>query len=272
MYFLIALAVLLVAFIFFLIIIHINAYKYEILYYDVNDEIKVKQDNDFKGVKIIFFSDLHLGLHLKEKELRKIVNTLKELDGDVYIFGGDLTGDFILNYYDENKISDCFAPLKDKVCLSIYGNHEFKVYKHSSKDYTEKVINLLKAMNFKLLDNESYHYQKDDIEINFIGLQETHYHPLEKVTLADKNNIILVHQGDTFDEIDGSYLMISGHSHGGQIKLPIYYTPKNGKKYLKGHYHQDNKDLIVSKGLGCNLIKARFRAKCDIVVLDYERK
>jgi len=80
----------------------------------------------------------------------------------------------------------------------------------------------------------------------------------------------MVHQGDYFDNINGVDIVLSGHTHGGQIRLPFcppIYNPKHGKKYLKGAYKKNQQYLIVSKGIGCNMLNYRFLAPSDIIEL-----
>ena len=71
-----------------------------------------------------------------------------------------------------------------------------------------------------------------------------------------------MHKPDTFDDIKqyNFNLVLAGHSHNGQIRLPIYgaiLTPKGAKKYYKPHYKIDNTDMYISSGIGNTVIDYR---------------
>ena len=63
-------------------------------------------------------------------------------------------------------------------------------------------------------------------------------------------------------------LILSGHTHGGQVNLLGYvpYTPWGSGKYLKGMYDQNNTKIYVSKGIGTTFLPIRFGAKAEIAV------
>ena len=236
--------------------------KIEKLFFLYKNGKCLKKDNDqIKGEKIVFFSDLHLGKIQKKKEIKKKIQFLASLDASLYIFGGDLVGENIKKYYTIADIKEIFKPLEKKKCLAVLGNHEFK---SNNKIAYDEIKDYYKAGNFIVLEDEIYNFK----DLNIYGLKDGNNFPLKYKTIND-NGLVILHEGDLFDKISGNFLMLSGHSHGGQIKIPFSYKPINGKKYLAGLYTCDNKSLIVSKGLGCNLFKMRFNAKCDIIIIDY---
>lgn len=229
-----------------------------------NGKCLKKTNRQINGEKIVFFSDLHLGKIQKKKEIKEKIRFISSLDASLYIFGGDLVGENIKKYYSITDIKDIFKPLENKRCIAILGNHEFKSNNKISYDEIKKYY---AACNFIVLEDEIYNFKG----LNIYGLKDGNNFPLKYKNIND-NGLVILHEGDLFDKINGNFLMLSGHSHGGQIKIPFSYKPINGKKYLAGLYTFENKSLIVSKGLGCNLIKMRFNAKCDIIIIDYIRK
>lgn len=228
-------------------------------------------DGKIEGIKIVFFSDLHIGKLLKKERLQKILKQLRELDGDVYIFGGDLMGEQPQKYYSTEEIKECFSIFNDSLNIRVFGNHEFKKEKGINQ---ETKLKLFEGMdNFVLLDDKKISYTKDGLKLNIIGLNEVKYHHVNIPEIDNQEtNIAIVHQGDFFDNLEKFDLVMSGHTHGGQIRLPLirpFYLPSQGKKYIKGLFKRENSSLIVSKGLGCNYINFRFFAKRDIIVVDY---
>ncbi len=85
--------------------------------------------------------------------------------------------------------------------------------------------------------------------------------------LKDDNNvdykIILVHEPDISDKIVKDYsvnLILAGHSHNGQVRLPIIgpiYTPEHAKKYYDNHYDINGTDLYISSGIGVSSFNYR---------------
>lgn len=250
-----------------IVLLIIETISIKIKYYSISNKRVTKEKSHLnKGIKIVYFSDLHIGREMKKKALLKRVKLLEKLDADIYIFGGDLIGSNIKKYYSTSDISECFKSLQNKCLLSTYGNHEYKEEKGITLKEKQEYFN---AMNFNILNNQEYLYVGKNKNLKIFGMQENIYHnPVEVNTSYD---LLISHQGDIIDKYDNQ-IMLSGHTHGGQIRLPlipIFYKPKNGKKYTSGLFKINNSSLIVSNGLGFNMIKLRFFARCDIIVIDY---
>ncbi|MCI5745609.1 MAG: metallophosphoesterase [Erysipelotrichaceae bacterium] len=225
-------------------------------------------DSIDKEIKIVFFSDLHIGKLLKKEELAKQVIKLKQLNGDIYLFGGDLIGSKTNKYYDEKILSKCFEPLKNKSCYAIYGNHEYKIERNIT--INEK-HNLFNAMGFKVLDNDSVIFKKDGLSLSIYGMNDTLYN--HAVLPLKKYDLILSHEGDVVDNIS-SQVILSGHTHGGQIKLPfipLYYRPKYGRKYTYGLHEKNQSKLLVTSGLGFGKLRLRLFARREIVVIHFTK-
>ena len=86
--------------------------------------------------------------------------------------------------------------------------------------------------------------------------------------------IALMHEPDVFDRIAAKYpvsLQLSGHTHGGQCRVPIIgYVPAKvmlGKKYIYGQYNLNNSQIFVSRGIGTTAINVRFSCKPEIAII-----
>lgn len=90
----------------------------------------------------------------------------------------------------------------------------------------------------------------------------------------DKNPVILLaHEPDIFPEVPERVdLTLCGHTHGGQVRLPILGSPivpsHYGQRFAYGHIVEDNRQLLVSGGLGCSVVPVRFGVPPEIVVAD----
>lgn len=239
----------------FLIIIFIYSYFIEPHFLKVN-EVAIynsKLSKDYNGLKIAHFSDLHYGRTTTEKDLKKIVNSLNELNPDIVIFTGDL--------FDNKNISD-----KDKKIVTKYlKNINSKLFKFAViGDYDIKYLDTYKTIlddsNFTLLNNTNkLVYYDTKIPINFIGI--TNSDNIQELYDNKYFNITLTHKPDIVKKIKNSSLAFAGHSLGGQIKLPFIggIRKKDGtNNYLEGKYKVNNTELYVSNGIGTQDLSFRF--------------
>lgn len=237
----------------------------------VTKEYKIvskKLDKKYHGLKIVHISDLHYGSTIFEKELDKIVSEINLINPDIVVFTGDLfkTGD--ISSLNLSDISNRLKTINTKIGkYSVMGNHDYE-----NLNSYKKVI---KDSNFTDL-NDSYElvYKDSNKPILIAGLSTNLFGTL---SLKDKTNpiiefieetdttynILLMHEPDFLTDFDyGIFdLVLAGHSHNGQVRLPIIgalYTPFGSKKYYTEYYKLNNTDLYISSGLGTSLLNLRF--------------
>jgi len=227
----------------------------------------------FDGVKMVQFSDTHLGFQYTLRQFAGLMQKINELKPDIVFFTGDLM-DAPNRYKDLEKIAPVLAKLHaslGKFC--IYGNHDHGGY--GSELYKQ----IMEDADFTLLLNESVILEKKNSRIGIAGIDDamlgrpdiraaTQHIPDHIFTL------LLSHAPDLADA--ASYYKIdwqlSGHSHGGQVKLPCFgalVTPPFARKYLEGHYllGQARKlHLYVNRGIGTTRLPFRFMAKPELTV------
>lgn len=85
--------------------------------------------------------------------------------------------------------------------------------------------------------------------------------------------ILLAHEPDIFPKVPSRFdLTLSGHTHGGQVRFPFFGAPivpsRYGQRYAYGHITENDRQLIVSGGLGCSLLPVRFGVPPEIVIID----
>lgn len=223
-----------------------------------------KLSSDYDGLKIVHFSDLHYGSTVNMNDLKKIVKKINNLSPDIVVFTGDLIEMGVV--LDEKEIENIKNTLNDidpKIeTLAVIGNHD---YDH---DYWNQIV---PNTNFHILDNTyEYVYYNSKSPIVFVGFDDLregtpdYYNAFSYLNVDDQEHytIVLTHEPDQIDEIkDYNFdLMLSGHSHLGQIRLPgigALYTPVGSKKYYDEHYKVNNSDLYISGGIGTSLLKLR---------------
>ena len=223
--------------------------------------------NNFDGLKIVHFSDIHYNRAININKVKDIVDEINMINPDIVVFTGDLIDqDVDLTEKDYDTLTNVLKKISAKYGkYAVMGNHDY--FKNK-----ERIINLYERANFKYLDN-SYDiiYNKSNEAIFIGGLNTVTYGEADiDKTFAyfDTHNdidykIILVHEPDIADEIVENYsvnLILAGHSHGGGIRLPLVgpiYTPPYSKKYYDSYYNLSGTKLYISNGIGVSIINYR---------------
>jgi len=223
------------------------------------------------GIKILQFSDTHVSAHFDIADLKHAVSKINEENPDIVFFTGDLIDEFS-SYEDKGKVHEIWETLgliKAPLKYAIYGNHDYgggaeKVYKQ-----------IMENSGFDVLINEKS--ELEQYNINIIGMDDSIFGNYNNEIFPDfldkeSYNIVLSHEPDVVDywleyNID---LFLSGHSHGGQINLPVVNSlPLLAKKYTRGLYGFENArqtQLYVNIGLGTSILPMRFMAAPELSV------
>ena len=250
----------------FLIVIYaryIGTYGFITKEYTIKDK---NLPNDFDGLKIIHFSDLHYNRAIDINKVNKIIEEINLINPDIVVFTGDLIDkDVILKDSDYNDLTKSLARIKSKYGkYAITGNHDIT--------NNEKVINVYNNSNFKYLDNDYdiiYSKNNENIFVGGLNSVSKNKDDIDKMMNYFKDNedinykIILVHEPDISDKIIKDYsvnLILAGHSHNGQVRLPIVgpiYKPPYAQKYYDEHYHIEGTNLYISSGIGVSTANYR---------------
>ncbi len=205
-----------------------------------------------EGLTISMISDIHSGMYMLEEDMLKYTEAVNNLGADM-IF---IPGDFVTSKDSEIlPLTKALAGLKSKygtyTCL---GNHDF----FANPDYiTERV----RGSGMKVLRNET-----DELEINgarlmISGVDDGRHANFSKVayeaTSLNTTRILLCHKPYFFERaVAGRFdLMVSGHTHGGQIVLVdllgVKITPAAlASPYISGRYKMGDSLMYVSRGIG----------------------
>lgn len=268
---------------FFLIIIIILSVLY---LYCENNNLQISNysitNNNFPGefnnYKIVQISDFH---NTKSKRLaRDLVKEIKNQKPDIIV----LTGDLIDANKEHMDISiDFIKEINNTAPIYfVTGNHEASI-----NDYSE-LKNKLEENNVTILDNESQVIKKKSSEINIIGINDptmkhSHYETDENIIEfeldsidynKDNYTILLSHRPELFEiYVDNDInLVLTGHAHGGQIRIPFIgglIAPNQGlfPKYTNGKIEQDDTTMIVSRGIGNSILPFRINNRPELVLI-----
>lgn len=227
--------------------------------------------NDFYGLKIVHLTDIHYGRITFKKELNEIVEKINLTKPDIVVITGDLIDkDTKLNKKNINELILCLSKIDARIeKYAIKGNHDYKFKEWNS---------IISDSNFVDL-NDSYDliYTDSNKNILITGVSTNSYGKKtikEKLSSTDdylnsldkKNkpnySILLIHEPDFINEFDYKKynLILAGHSHNGQVRIPIIgavIKPDYSKKYYDEYYKINKTDLYISSGIGVSSINFR---------------
>ena len=218
--------------------------------------------DNFNGFKIVHISDIHYGRMFNEESLKKLVNSINEQKPDIVVLTGDLIDkDTNMTTNMASKISEFLNKIEaTSGKYAINGNNDLKF---------DEWTNIITNGGFKDLNNTYDTIYKDGYSNIFIAGAST---TEDKLSINDKlktsidylnsfekdgpiYKILLLHEPDVIDDmsVNPFDLILAGHSHAGQIRLPFIgaiILPDGAKKYYDSHYKIENSDLYISNGLG----------------------
>ncbi|WP_173916634.1 metallophosphoesterase [Halobacillus sp. Marseille-Q1614] len=230
-----------------------------------------KIPSSFDQLKIVQFSDLHLGFNYSLEQFRELARKIQAESPDLILFTGDLV-DEPQTYHFSGELpailNELSAPLGK---YWIYGNHDHGGYG------TETLQAVMTDGGFTVLKNDVKAIEKNGEQFVLAGLDDIMLgSPDINGTLGniDVNQftLLLVHEPDIADVIK-KYpvdVQLSGHSHGGQVRLPLIgsmITPPYGEKYVDGkHAISDQLTLYISRGIGTTRMPYRFLCQPEFSV------
>lgn len=224
-------------------------------------EYKVKNSNlsSFYGLKIVHFTDLHYGMSVDDKKLTYLVETINKTKPDIVIFTGDLVD-------RHTKVTDEISKILIKNLSNIESTYG-KYYVKGNHDKVNKSYDsIMTNSNFKSLTDYDVIYSKDNKSLFIGGFnvdESLNNNTTEALNLNNYDyKIFALHYPDKVDEVIkyNFDLIVAGHSHNGQVRLPIIgpiITPDNAKKYYEPYYKINNTKLYISGGIGNSVLNFR---------------
>lgn len=233
-------------------------------------QYRLHPDREFtKPIKLAVVADMHVGLFSgHERQLKTIVKKLNQQQPDLVVVAGDWT------YEPENRLVQELAILREihAPVYSVPGNHD--------EQYPGPPIQALLKQALEhndVIDIEGKIVEFDEFRLIGVGdlwagKANMRYMP---ELPQDKPWLILSHNPDTVDmvpELPTRPLMVSGHTHGGQIELPwiTNYIMKRVSilGHKKGFYTHEHADVFVTVGTGMVGVPFRFRVPPTIDIIE----
>lgn len=251
---------------------NIEPYRIVVDNVDLNQTIKSSEE-----LNIVQISDIHIKEDYTYEQLVKIVDKVNDQNPDIVIFTGDLYDNYDLYNDDENIVGQLSRIRSKYGKFAVWGNRD-----HGGGAVSE-FENIMNAANFEVLLNENtYVNVGKGKRLLLTGLDDQMLGNAEMPTVTDEKGvdykILIAHEPDITSQYFGyNYdFIMSGHSHGGQIKVPFF--PKVNEdmvaqteladKYSSGLYNVNGgkTKMYVNTGLGTTHISARFGVIPEIAV------
>jgi predicted MPP superfamily phosphohydrolase len=239
----------------------------------VNRELILPRLNrEFDGYKLVQFSDIHVDMGQTNDPLQRVVELVNEQQPDAIA----ITGDFVTHTDAAGIAWALVEPLsrlqaKD-VTVAILGNHD-----HWTK--ADSVHQIIRDSGMIDLTNTAYTVRRGEASLHLAGVDDywERKDRLDEVLAVlpdDGAAVLLAHEPDFADisAATGRFdLQLSGHSHGGQVIIPLIgplVVPRYSKKYPVGQYQVGNMIQYTNRGVGMIAPTVRFNCRPEITVFN----
>ena len=229
------------------------------------------------GLRIAQVSDIHYEQYTEPSFARHVVAEVNRLEPDIVLLTGD--------YVSEGPMPAAFGAKTSYPCAEILsgincperwcvlGNHDVTVG-------AAIVTDALKVHGLPVLANAHVPYERNGARLWIGGVKDIgkddpdlHLAAPRKLQAANEPVILMGHEPDYADKVvkhGGVDLMLAGHSHGGQVRVPLIgalYTPPLGRKYIEGLFHlQNDLQLYVNRGIGAVGVPFRFDCQPELTL------
>ena len=207
-------------------------------------------------IKVVQFSDTHIGDFFTIEELQKVVDKINEQEADLVLFTGDLMDDASVYQGSIEEIGTVLSNIQSKFGnYAVFGNRD---YGGGAERFYEE---LMESAGFHVLLNNRETITVNGTTLSLFGADDAligYYDAKQTMQgIEEENfNLLLVHEPDLVDDfIDYPVdLVVAGHSHGGQVYIPFVgplLTTTLAEKYVRGLYDiNENLSLYVNTGIG----------------------
>lgn len=226
-------------------------------------------------LRLAVVSDLHTGApHVDAAKLDRVVEEINGLRPDAVL----LLGDFVISgvaggeFVGPEVTAERLKGLRSSHgTFAVLGNHDWW-------EGGERVWRALEGAGVRVLENDAASFAHAGRQVWLVGLADMWTRKpdvrgsLSKVADDASPVFVLTHNPDIFTEVpERAALTLAGHTHGGQVRLPLLGRPVvpsgYGQRYAAGHVVEGSRHLYVTTGVGTSIIPVRFRVAPEIVLL-----
>lgn len=235
----------------------------------------------FAGLRIAQISDIHYDEYTEPSFVHRVVNHVNSLAADLVV----LTGDYISfgplhKRFATGAMDRCAAALAGITCplrFAVMGNHDSFIGAHA-------IHSALAAVDIPLLLNRHMPIERSGQRLWIAGVRDslTDRPDLDAAVPAQPDGpvVLLCHAPDYADMVAAHPrgplvdLMLSGHSHGGQVRFPMVgalHTPDGARKYIEGLFPIGGMQLYVNRGIGTVGLPIRLNCPPEITLFTLTR-
>jgi len=235
----------------------------------------------FDGMTVAQLSDIHLDEYTEPFLLREAVDILNRMQPDMVLLTGDyVTAEVLSKKLTLHAAGQCAGLLGQIKCVqkfAILGNHDVMA---GANEITEAIA----SHNIPVLRNGFMPIERNGSRIWLAGLDDPvlgRPNPEMAIPVSIRNPqhepvILLCHAPDFVDMIADHpvsraiALVLSGHTHGGQVRIPLLgpmHLPPGGRKYIEGWFGVGGMQLYVNRGIGAVGLPFRFNCRPEITQL-----
>ncbi len=229
-----------------------------------------RKHRNLAGLKIAFVTDTHVGPHVTPQHLEPVVRSLETIEPDIVLFGGDFICESPRFLASAVSVFGRMAATARYGAWGVMGNHDLA-------NIRERVVPPLEAAGIRILANDAVCVETHRGGLWIVGVDDGLIGDVDLVAAFSKvppegAAICLWHEGDRVEESApyGAFLQLSGHSHGGQVRLPgigPIAAPQLGKQYPMGRYVVGDMEMYVSSGLGVYRPPVRFNCPPELTIV-----
>jgi predicted MPP superfamily phosphohydrolase len=217
---------------------------------------KIRLSGSRPTVRLLHFTDLHFKGDVEY--LETVVQQINGLAPDLVCFTGDIIED---SEWLEAGL-EVLAKIKFPM-VGVPGNHD-----HWSGVDFAAIRACFEKTGGAWLENQRF--DLPSLGINIVGIDRM---PASYPPVSGRKNIVLVHYPEWADQLGGFRynLVLAGHSHGGQVRIPFYgamVVPFSTGKYEMGLYRTKGGPLYVNPGIGYFYLNVRFNCRPELTVIE----
>lgn len=242
----------------------------------------------FEGLKVVMISDIHGGSNdVDGKKIDLVVKTANDENADLIV----LLGDFVSQTRSDRaelkmpirEVAKRLKPLKARYgVFAVLGNHD--IWNDAGK-----IGSVLEANGIRVLEHEVATIDIGGADLRLLGLKdhmlaqdwEVYSKGAKRAIDMSKGTgdiIALSHSPDMIKLVTGDLpvsdhlkVFLAGHTHGGQLWLPVIGSPfipsSYGQQYARGHISEEGVEMFVTTGIGTSILPLRFMVPPEIAVV-----
>ncbi len=230
-----------------------------------NDVVSKKIPVSFDGFAILQLSDLHVELSLKA--LDRLYHILPKLNYDVCVLTGDYRGQTFGSYRAAIDGMASLCKHLKKPVYGVLGNHD-----------TIRMVPALEDMGISMLLNECAAITRNSDRIHISGIDDAHFYRADNLEKARGDipagefSILLSHTPEIYQQAAHAEfdLLLSGHTHGGQIclpaRIPLSLDSVLPRRFGAGPWRYHDMQAYTSVGVGCSIVPARLNCLPEITI------